>query len=152
MNEGPLKERPLKEGVRKDAAGPSLGALALIIPNYDAAISFFTAIGFDLTADIDQGHKRWVTVQPAGGGAALVLAQPSSAAQSAAIGAQGAGRVWLFLHTDDFIRDAARITAAGGLFEETPRDEPYGRVAVWRDPWGNRWDLIEPHSQARNQA
>ena len=58
MNEGPLKDGPLKEGARKQAAGPSLGALALIIPNYDAAISFFTAIGFDLTADIDQGHKR----------------------------------------------------------------------------------------------
>jgi predicted enzyme related to lactoylglutathione lyase len=134
------------------SAGPSLGALALMIPNYDAAIRFFTAIGFDLTADIDQGNKRWVTVQPTGGGAALVLAQPSGAAQNAAIGAQGAGRVWLFLHTDDFTLDAARITAAGGVFEETPRDEPYGRVAVWRDPWGNRWDLIEPATQAPNQA
>ena len=134
------------------SAGPSLGALALIIPNYDTAISVFTAIGFDLTADIDQGNKRWVTVQPAGGGAALVLAQPSGAAQIAAIGAQGAGRVWLFLHTDDFTRDAARITAAGGVFEEPPRDEPYGRVAVWRDPWGNRWDLIEPAAQAPDQA
>ena len=136
----------MNEGPRKAAAGPRLGAVALIIPNYDSAISFFTAIGFDLTADIDQGHKRWVTVQPAGGGAALVLAQPSGAAQSAAIGAQGAGRVWLFLHTDDFTRDAARITAAGGMFEESPRYEPYGRVAVWRDPWGNRWDLIAPQS------
>jgi predicted enzyme related to lactoylglutathione lyase len=133
-------------------AGPSIGALALIIPNYDAAIRFFTAIGFVLTADIDQGNKRWVTVQPSGGGAALVLAQPSGAAQNAAIGAQGAGRVWLFLHTDDFTRDAARIIAAGGLFEETPRDEPYGRVAVWRDPWGNRWDLIEPAAQAPDHA
>jgi predicted enzyme related to lactoylglutathione lyase len=147
MNEGPRKKGP-----RKDAAGPSLGALALIIPNYDAAISFFTAIGFDLTADIDQGHKRWVTVQPAGGGAAFVLAQPSDAAQSAAIGAQGAGRVWLFLQTADFARDAARITDAGGQFEETPRDEPYGRVAVWRDPWGNRWDLIEPAAHIPNQV
>jgi len=71
-------------------AGQSLGAVALIIPNYDAAIAFFTAIGFELTADIDQGAKRWVTVRPAGGGAALVLAQPSCAAQSAAIGTQGA--------------------------------------------------------------
>ena len=132
--------------------GPSLAAVALIIPDYDVAIGFFTAIGFNLTADIDHEDKRWVTVQPAGGGATLVLAQPSGAAQSAAIGAQGAGRVWLFLHTDDFARDAARITAAGGQFEETPRNEPYGRVAVWRDPWGNRWDLIEPAAQAPNQA
>ena len=133
-------------------AGPSLGALALMIPNYDTAISFFTAIGFELTADIDQGHKRWVTVQPAGGGAALVLAQPSGAAQIAAIGAQGAGRVWLFLHTDDFTRDAARITAAGGVFEETPRDEPYGRVEKKRDTWGNRRDLIQPAAKAPKPA
>ncbi len=125
-------------------AGQYIGALTLIIPNYDAAIAFFTAIGFRLVADIDEVRKRWVTVQPAGGGAVLVLAEPSDAAQTAAIGHQGAGRVWLFLHSDDFARDAARITAAGGLFEESPRDEPYGRVAVWRDPWGNRWDLIQP--------
>jgi predicted enzyme related to lactoylglutathione lyase len=133
-------------------AGPTLGAVALIIPDYDTAIGFFIAIGFELTADIDQGHKRWVTVRPAGGGAALVLAQPSDSAQSGAIGAQGAGRVWLFLQTDNFTRDAARITAAGGLFEEVPRDEPYGRVAVWRDPWGNRWDLIEPVERAAVHA
>ena len=129
-----------------DASGPSFGALALIIPNYDAAIRFFTAIGFRLTADIDQSCKRWVTVQPAGGGASLVLAEPSNTAQAAAVGRQGAGRVWLFLHTDNFNRDAARIIAAGGVFEEPPRNEPYGRVAVWRDPWGNRWDLIVPQS------
>jgi predicted enzyme related to lactoylglutathione lyase len=59
-------------------------------------------------------------------------------------GAQGGGRVWLFLHTNDFAADQPRLVAAGAVFEEIPRDEPYGRVAVWRDPWGNRWDLIEP--------
>lgn len=123
---------------------PNLAAVAVIVPDYDRAITFFCAIGFDLTADIDQGDKRWVTVRPQGGGAALVLAQAKGADQRAMIGRQGAGRVWLFLHTDDFARDAARITAAGGLFEEPPRSEPYGRVAVWRDLWGNRWDLIGP--------
>lgn len=121
----------------------TLGGVALIVPDYDPAIAFFTAIGFRLTADFDQGRKRWVTVQPMGGGTPLILARADTAEQTAAIGKQGAGRVWLFLHTDHFQKTAAQITAAGGLFEESPRDEPYGRVAVWRDPWGNRWDLIE---------
>ena len=124
-------------------SGLSLSALALIVPDYDAAISFFTAIGFALTADIDQGRKRWVTVAPPGGGAEIVLARADGDRQTAAIGDQAGGRVWLFLSTDDFARDAALIVAAGGAFEEPPRHEPYGTVAVWRDPFGNRWDLIE---------
>jgi catechol 2,3-dioxygenase-like lactoylglutathione lyase family enzyme len=119
--------------------------LALVVPDYDAAIAFFVGgLGFDLLEDVDQGTKRWVRVAPAGGGAALLLAQAEGPRQAAAIGDQAGGRVFLFLETDDFDRDAARITAAGGTFEETPRDESYGRVAVWRDPFGNRWDLIRP--------
>jgi len=125
----------------------TLGAITLIIPQYDAAIAFFTAIGFRLTADTQMGQKRWVTVQPPGGGCQIVLAQPATAKQRAAIGAQGAGRVWLFLHCDDFDAEQARIQAAGGQFQEPPRQEPYGRVAVWQDPWGNRWDLIGPNTQ-----
>lgn len=121
-----------------------LGAIALIVPDYDAAIRFFCeGLGFTLTADEDQGHKRWVTVRPASGGCELVLAVPSTPAQTAGIGAQGAGRVWLFLETCDFDRDHARLIAAGARFEEAPRQESYGRVAVWQDPWGNRWDLLE---------
>ncbi|WGH79317.1 VOC family protein [Jannaschia ovalis] len=119
-----------------------LGAVALIVPDYDPAIAFFTAIGFTLTADEDQGRKRWVTV--AAGATRLVLARADGAAQRAVIGQQFAGRVGLFLETGDFDGDAARIVAAGGRFEEVPRRESYGRVAVWRDPWGNRWDLIQP--------
>ena len=122
-----------------------IGALALVVPDYDSAIRFFCdGLGFRLTADIDQGDKRWVTVQPAGGGVQIVLAQAVGARQQAAVGDQAGGRVWLFLHSDDFARDAARITAAGGVFEEAPRHEDYGIVAVWRDPWGNRWDLLQP--------
>jgi predicted enzyme related to lactoylglutathione lyase len=121
-----------------------LQALALVVPDYDAAIAFFTALGFTVAADVDQGRKRWVTVRPPGGGPDLVLARADTPDQRAAIGHQAGGRVFLFLQTDDFARDADRITAAGGQFEETPRDEPYGRVAVWRDPFGNRWDLIQP--------
>ena len=121
-----------------------LASVALVVPEYDAAIRFFCdVLGFHLTADIDQGRKRWVTVAPPGGGAELVLAQADGARQEAAIGDQCGGRVWLFLQTDDFARDHARMTAAGVEFEESPRHEPYGIVAVWRDPWGNRWDLIE---------
>lgn len=120
-----------------------LGALALLVPDYDAAIFFFVSVmGFRLTADIDQGHKRWVTVEPPGGGVALVLARAEGPQQVAAIGKQAGGRVFLFLETDDFARDHARMTAAGIVFEEEPRHESYGTVAVWRDPFGNRWDLI----------
>lgn len=122
--------------------GLRLAQVALVVPDYDEAIAFFTAIGFDLTADIDQGRKRWVTVSS--GGIAIVLARADSPAQINAIGNQAGGRVWLFLQTDDFARDQARIVAAGGGFEENPRHEPYGIVAVWVDIWGNRWDLIQP--------
>jgi catechol 2,3-dioxygenase-like lactoylglutathione lyase family enzyme len=72
-----------------------------------------------------------------------VLARPEGERQRAAVGDQCGGRVFLFLETDDFVRDHARMTAAGVLFEEEPRHEAYGTVAVWRDPFGNRWDLIE---------
>jgi catechol 2,3-dioxygenase-like lactoylglutathione lyase family enzyme len=124
--------------------GAHLGALALLVPDYDAAILFFVAVlGFRLTADIDQGRKRWVTVEPPGGGVSLVLARADGPEQRAAVGRQAGDRVFLFLETDDFVRDHARMTAAGVLFEEAPRVEPYGTVAVWRDPFGNRWDLIE---------
>ncbi len=121
---------------------PRIALVALIVPEYDSAIAFFTAIGFTLTANIDQGRKRWVTVHS--GSTGLVLARAEGDAQIAAVGNMAAGRVWLFLHTDDFARDHARIIAAGGTFDEAPRHEPYGIVAVWRDIWGNRWDLIEP--------
>lgn len=121
-----------------------LAGVSLIVPDYDSAIAFFvTTLGFRLTADLDQGHKRWVTVEPPGGGCRLILARAEGPDQQAAIGAQGAGRVWLFLETDDFARDHARMIAHGVQFEEAPRHEPYGIVAVWRDPFGNRWDLIE---------
>ena len=124
--------------------GLRLAALTLIIPDYDAAIGFFVEVlGFHLLEDVPHPGKRWVRVAPPGGGAALVLAQPATPEQAAAIGSQGGGRVWLFLETDDFARDHARMTAAGVEFEEPPRHEPYGTVAVWRDPFGNRWDLIE---------
>lgn len=122
-----------------------IGAVALVVPDYDAAIAFYVgSLGFRLTEDLPMGPKRWVTVEPPGGGCRLVLARAEGAAQQAAIGNQTGGRVGFFLHTDDFARDHAAMQAAGVVFEETPRHMPYGSVAVWRDPFGNRWDLIGP--------
>jgi catechol 2,3-dioxygenase-like lactoylglutathione lyase family enzyme len=122
-----------------------ISALALVVPDYDAALAFYVGtLGFRLCEDIDQGRKRWVTVEPPGGGTRLVLARAEGAAQAAVIGNQAGGRVFLFLSTDDFARDHAAMTAAGVTFEEAPRHEAYGTVAIWRDPFGNRWDLIGP--------
>ena len=122
-----------------------IAAVALVVPDYDAAIDFYVGkLGFRLAEDVDQGHKRWVTVEPPGGGARLLLARAEGAEQKAAIGNQAGGRVFLFLQTDDFARDHSAMLAAGVTFEEDPRHEPYGSVAVWRDPFGNRWDLLGP--------
>jgi catechol 2,3-dioxygenase-like lactoylglutathione lyase family enzyme len=122
-----------------------IAALALVVPDYDAAIAFYVGtLGFRLTQDIDQGRKRWVTVEAPGGGPRLVLARAEGDTQARAIGNQAGGRVFLFLQTDDFARDHAAMLAAGVIFEEAPRHEPYGTVAVWRDPFGNRWDLSGP--------
>ena len=122
-----------------------LSHVALIVPDYDDAIGWFTGVlGWRLVADEDQGRKRWVVVAPPGGGTSLLLARADGPDQEAMIGRQGAGRVWLFLQTEDFAADHARLMAAGVDFSEAPRHEPYGTVAVFSDPWGNRWDLIEP--------
>lgn len=121
-----------------------LALVSMIVPDYDAAISFFTSIGFDCLEDTDLGDgKRWVRVAPKGADTAILLAKAATDEQVSAIGHQGGGRVWLFLETEDFESDYNRLITSGATFEEAPRDEPYGRVAVWRDPWGNRWDLIQ---------
>ncbi len=121
-----------------------LSGFSILVPDYDAAIAFYCqGLGFPLLEDIDQGRKRWVTIEPAPG-LRVVLARAEGEAQRAALATPMGGRVWLFLQSDDFARDAARITKAGGIFEEEPRHEPYGTVAVWRDPFGHRWDLIQP--------
>lgn len=122
-----------------------ISAIALVVPDYEAGLAFYVGkLGFRLVEDIDQGRKRWVVVEPPGGGARLVLARAEGKGQEAAIGNQAGGRVFLFLQTDDFARDHAAMLAAGVAFEEAPRHEVYGSVAVWRDPFGNRWDLIGP--------
>jgi catechol 2,3-dioxygenase-like lactoylglutathione lyase family enzyme len=124
-----------------------IAAFTLVVPDYAAGLDFYVdTMGFRLIDDIDQGHKRWITVQAPDGGPQMVLARAENAAQKAVVGQQGGGRVWLFLETDDFAHDHARMLAAGVTFEEAPRHEPYGIVAVWRDPFGNRWDLLQRHS------
>ena len=122
-----------------------LALLSLVVPDYDAGIAFFVDVmGFELLEDTDLGGgKRWVRVAPKGAETAFLLARAVGDKQVAAIGNQGGGRVWLFLQTDDFDRDHADMLAKGVHFEEQPRDEPYGRVAVFNDPFGNRWDLVQ---------
>lgn len=122
-----------------------LALTALLVRDYDEAIAFYCdALGFRLVEDSDQGGgKRWVVVG-GGDGGALLLAKASKPDQLAAVGNQFGGRVGLFAHTDDFDAIQSRLINAGALFEDQPRREPYGTVAVFRDLYGNRWDLIEP--------
>ena len=126
-----------------------IATVTLVVDDYDAAIAFYRdKLGFDLVADTPLGDgKRWVVVAPKGGkGAKLLLAQADGPTQAAHVGNQTGGRVGFFLETDDFARDHAAFTAAGVVFREAPRHEPYGSVAVFEDLYGNTWDLIEPKS------
>ena len=126
-----------------------LAAVTLLVPDYDEALAYFTGVlGFAVREDTDQGDgKRFVLVAPPGAeGAALLLARAATPAQAARIGDQTGGRVFLFLHTDDFVRDHALYRARGVEFREAPREEPYGTVAVFRDRYGNLWDLIQPRA------
>jgi catechol 2,3-dioxygenase-like lactoylglutathione lyase family enzyme len=123
-----------------------LALLSLLVEDYDQALAFYVGkLGFSLVEDSDLGGgKRWVIVSPGPGGSRFLLAQAADDRQAARVGDQGGGRVWLFLHTDDFAGDHARMTAAGVLFLEQPRHEAYGSVAVFEDLYGNRWDLLQP--------
>jgi catechol 2,3-dioxygenase-like lactoylglutathione lyase family enzyme len=121
--------------------------VTFLVRDYDEAIAFFTtALGFVVAEDRAMGGgKRWVVVAPAGpNGTRLLLARAANADQEAAVGRQGGGRVFLFLHTDDFRRDHDRMKARDVKFAEEPRTEAYGTVAVFFDLYGNKWDLLEP--------
>ncbi|GAA0844399.1 VOC family protein [Streptosporangium amethystogenes subsp. fukuiense] len=124
--------------------------VAIVVEDYDRAIEFFTgALGFELVEDSpsltnDGRPKRWVMVRPPGGETGILLARADGEHQAAVVGEQFAGRVGLFLRVDDFDAAHARMTAAGVEFVTAPRTEPYGRIAVFLDIAGNRWDLLGP--------
>lgn len=140
---------------------PYLAHVSILVHDYDEAIRFYTKLGFEVAEDtvIPEQQKRWVTIRPPPPpsssqssesssaplqhGATILLACPSNAEQEAFIGNQTGGRVFLFLATDDFERDFARFSAAGVEWVRPPQDQPYGRVAVWKDLYGNIWDLIQ---------
>jgi|SRR5580692_465901 catechol 2,3-dioxygenase-like lactoylglutathione lyase family enzyme len=125
-----------------------LDLITIVVDDYDRAIGFFTGIlGFDLVEDSpsltnDGRPKRWVVVRPPGAGTGILLARADGQPQAAVVGNQVAGRVGFFLRVDDFDGAYARMTAAGVEFLGSPRTEPYGRVVVFRDIAGNRWDLL----------
>ncbi|HEX7886846.1 MAG TPA: VOC family protein [Phenylobacterium sp.] len=121
-----------------------LALTALLVREYDEAIDFYVRqAGFELVEDTDMGGgKRWVVVRPRGSQGGLLLAQ-AVGDQARAVGDQSGGRVFMFLETDDFAGDHARMTAAGVRFLEAPRQEPYGIVAVFEDLYGTRFDLIQ---------
>ncbi|CAN7149924.1 VOC family protein [Rhizobium rhizogenes] len=127
----------------------SLFLITLIVDDYDRAKAFYCdCLGFDCVQDeVQPEGKRWLVVKPKGGdGAALLLAQADDEGQRSAIGNQAGGRVGFFLKTDDFARDHAAMVAKGVRFLEEPRHEVYGIVAVFADPYGNTWDLIQHSS------
>lgn len=128
----------------------SIGYVALVVRDYDEAIAFFTnKVGFELVEDSPSRdrlgqEKRWVLVSPRRSlGTEILLAKASTAEEESRIGNQTGGRVFLFLHTDDFWRDHRAMTERGVRFLEPPRNEPYGTVAVFEDLYGNKWDLLQ---------
>ena len=126
----------------------SIALVSLVVPDYDEAIAFYVGVlGFRLIEDsfVPEQNKRWVVVAPPGAvEARLLLARAANDEQRTRIGNQTGGRVFLFLHTDDFAHDYAAFRSKGVVFVREPARQPYGTVAVFRDPWGNLWDLLQP--------
>ena len=126
----------------------SLSGITVIVPSYAEGLACFRdKMGFGVLEDVDLGGgKRWLVVAPANSSQArLILAQPGNDQQRQAMGQQVGDRVGFFLQTDDFDRDFADFIRSGIEFQEAPRTEPYGIVAVFRDDFGNLWDLIQPN-------
>jgi len=128
----------------------TLGYVALLVRDYAEALTFFTqSLGFNVIEDTvakDRlgNDKRWVLVSPPGSrGTSLLLARASTREEASRIGNQTGGRVFLFLHTDDFSRDYQEMLARGVKFVKAPREAAYGTVAVFEDLYGNKWDLLE---------
>lgn len=125
----------------------AIGQVAIVVRDYDEAIDFYVGqLGFTLVEDtpVPEQHKRWVVVAPPGSsGSRLLLARAVGEEQSSRIGNQTGGRVFLFLHTDDFWRDFHAYSDRGIVFVRGPKEESYGTVAVFRDLYGNLWDLVQ---------
>ncbi len=144
----PVARRVGKTLGRPRVCGATLELFSLIVDDYDAAVGFFTdTLGFDLVEDrpsttTDGRSKRWVVVRPPDGGPCLLLARADGPQQASAVGRQFAGRVGLFLRVRDVDDVLRRLERAGCELVRPPRVEPYGRVAVFDDPWGNLWDLL----------
>ena len=131
----------------------NIGSIALVVEDYDEAIAFYTQkLQFTLEEDTNLGQgKRWVRVSPTNSnGTSLLLAKATSEQQSQAIGNQSGGRVFLFLHTNDFWRDYKQMQVNGVKFNEEPRVEAYGTVVVFEDLYGNKWDLLQLNNDTVN--
>jgi catechol 2,3-dioxygenase-like lactoylglutathione lyase family enzyme len=131
----------------------TIASIALLVRDFDEALAWFTrALCFRVIEDLDQGKgKRWLVVAPLGSHeTTLLLAQASTPEQSSRVGNQTGGRVFLFLHTDDFSRDYNAMKSRNVKFLEQPREESYGTVAVFEDLYGNRWDLIQPKNSSKS--
>jgi catechol 2,3-dioxygenase-like lactoylglutathione lyase family enzyme len=131
--------------IQSGGVAQRIGLVTLIVADYDEAIGYFVQrLGFQLLEDTPLAlEKRWVRVAPQGSAFSLLLAKAATPDQALTIGKQAGGRVFLFLHTDDFDADHAAMMARGVRFIEAPRHESYGKVCVFEDLCGNRWDLIE---------
>ncbi len=131
-----------------------IGLVSLVVDDYDDALAFFIGkLGFNLVEDtpVPEQSKRWVVVTPPGvSDSRLLLAKASTEDQRWYVGSQTGGRVFLFLYTDNFWRDYERYKAHGIVFVREPRREPYGMVAVFKDLYGNLWDLLEPSDTNRS--
>jgi catechol 2,3-dioxygenase-like lactoylglutathione lyase family enzyme len=123
-----------------------IAQLLLLIRDYDKAIDFYTRVlGFDLLEDTQRSEtKRWVRIAPSGGGCSILLAKSVNPEQDACVGNQTGGRVFAFLHTGNFDEYYERLSSFGVEFAGSPRDEDFGKVVVFMDLYGNKWDLIEP--------
>ena len=131
-----------------------LSTVAIVVRDYDEAIAYYCdKLGFMVREDVPLADKRWVVLESLDRqGAQLLLARAATTHQETRIGDQTGGRVFLFLRTDDFARDYAAFTARGVSFVRSPRDEPYGTVAVFADLYGNLWNLIGPPVNPRSDA
>lgn len=124
-----------------------LAYFSIVVKEYDEAIAFYTSkLGFELVEDTRLSpEKRWVVIRPSGSKeTGILLAKAANEDQMAVVGKQAGGRVWLFLHTNDFWKDFNNYKAAGIEFVRQPSQEPHGTVAVFKDLYGNCWDLIQP--------